>query len=70
MTNNQLLIREYVKQQFSASQFSQESDYFEFLASSQVLRDYDLSDEEIESGLMGMVATEVVMVYIYFIMTF
>lgn len=53
MTNNQLLIREYVKQQFSASQFSQESDYFEFLASSQVLRDYDLSDEEIESGLTG-----------------
>ncbi len=53
MTNDQLLIREYVKQQFAVSQFSQESDYFEFLASSQVLRDYDLSDEEIESGLTG-----------------
>lgn len=53
MTNNQLLIREYIKQQSASSHFSKESDYFEFLASSQVLRDYDLSDEEIESGLTG-----------------
>lgn len=53
MTNNQLLIREYIKQQCVNSHFSQESDYFEFLASSQALRDYDLSDEEIESGLTG-----------------
>ncbi|MEY8232992.1 AIPR family protein [Oscillospiraceae bacterium 50-16] len=53
LTNDQLLIREYVKQQFSASQFSKESDYFEFFATSQALKEYDLSDEEIESGLMG-----------------
>lgn len=37
MTNDQLLIREYVKQQFSASQFYKEADYFEFLAASQAL---------------------------------
>lgn len=53
LTNDQLLMREYVKQQFSTSHFSKESDYFEFLAASQALREYDLSDEEIESGLMG-----------------
>lgn len=53
LTNDQLLIREYVKQQFPASQFSKESDYFEFFAASQALKEYDLSDEEIESGLMG-----------------
>ena len=53
MTNNQLLIKEYIKQQSVISHFAQESDYFEFLASSQALRDYDLSDEEIESGLTG-----------------
>lgn len=53
LTNDQLLIREYVNQQFSASQFSKESDYFEFFAASQALKEYDLSDEEIESGLMG-----------------
>lgn len=53
MNNNQILLREYIKQQFAASRFSKESDYFEFLASSQALRDYDLSDEEVESGLTG-----------------
>lgn len=53
MTNNQLLIREYIKQQSAGSHFSKESDYLEFLASQQALRDYDLSDEEIESGLTG-----------------
>lgn len=53
MTNDQILIREYIKQQSANSHFSHESDYFEFLASSQALRDYDLSDEEIESGLTG-----------------
>lgn len=37
MTNNQLLIREYVKQQFSTQQFADESTYFEFLAASQTL---------------------------------
>ena len=41
LTNDQLLIREYVKQQFSASQFSKESDYFEFFATSQALTEYD-----------------------------
>lgn len=53
MTNDQLLLREYIKLQCKNSHFSRESDYFEFLASSQALRDYDLSDEEIESGLTG-----------------
>lgn len=53
MTNNQLLLREYVKGQFSTSQFSKESDYFEFFAVSQALKEYDLSDEEIENGLVG-----------------
>lgn len=53
MTNDQLLIREYVKQQFTAQQFADESTYFEFLAASQALRECDLSDEEIEAGLTG-----------------
>lgn len=53
MTNDQLLIREYVKQQFSTQQFADESTYFEFLAASQALRECDLSDEEIEAGLTG-----------------
>lgn len=53
MTNDQLLIREYVKQQYSALQFPDQATYFEFLAASQALRECDLSDEEIEAGLTG-----------------
>lgn len=53
LTNDQLLIREYIKQQRLQLQFPDDSTYFEFLAASQVLRDFDLSDEEIESGLTG-----------------
>lgn len=53
LTNDQLLIREYIKQQAPLFHFADSSTYFEFLAASQVLRDCDLSDEEIESGLTG-----------------
>lgn len=53
MTNDQLLIREYIKQQYASLQFSDQAAYFEFLAASQALREYDLSDEEIEAGLTG-----------------
>lgn len=53
MTNDQLLIREYIKQQYATLQFPDQSSYFEFLAASQALREYDLSDEEIETGLTG-----------------
>lgn len=53
MTNDQLLIKEYIKHQSTVLQFPQESSYFEFLAASQVLREDDLSDEEIENGLVG-----------------
>lgn len=53
MTNDQLLIREYVRQQYAAQQFPDQAAYFEFLAASQALREYDLSDEEIEAGLTG-----------------
>lgn len=53
MTNNQLLIREYVKQQCAELQYSDESSFFEFFAASQALRECDLSDEEIEAGITG-----------------
>lgn len=53
LTNDQLLIREYIKQQAPLFHFEDSSKYFEFLAASQVLKDCDLSDEEIESGLTG-----------------
>ena len=53
MTNDQILIREYIKQQYSTLQFADQSAYFEFLAATHALKDYDLSDEEIEAGLTG-----------------
>lgn len=52
-TNDQVLIREYIKSQQKTSQFPSESAYFEFLAASQFLKEHDLSDEEIEAGLTG-----------------
>jgi len=53
LTNNQLLIREYIKQEYPSSTFADESTFFEFFTATQVLKEYDLSDEEIENGLIG-----------------
>jgi len=53
LTNNQLLIREYVKQEFPSTTYAEEAAFFEFFAASQALKEYDLSDEEIEKGLIG-----------------
>ena len=48
MTNNQVLLRECIKQEFSeATIYANESVYFEHFAASQVLKDYNLSDDEI-----------------------
>ena len=53
-TNNQLLLKEYIKQEFEENgSYKDENSYFEFLAAQQLVKDYDLSDEEIENGLMG-----------------
>ncbi len=54
LSNTQILLKECITQEFSdSSLFTNESDFFEFFASAQVLKDYDLSDEEIEAGLVG-----------------
>ena len=55
MSNNQLLIRKYIKQQSAALHFKRESDYFEFLASTQALRDYDLSCKQFKGYLQNPV---------------
>lgn len=53
-TNNQLLLKEYIKQEFEENaSYKDEDSYFEFLAAQQMVKDYDLSDEEIETGIMG-----------------
>lgn len=53
-TNNQILLKEYIKQEFEENGlYKDEDSYFEFLASQQMVKDYDLSDEEVEAGIMG-----------------
>lgn len=47
LSNSQILIKECVAQEYA------EAAYFEYFAAAQVLKDYDLSDEEIESGIIG-----------------
>lgn len=54
MTNNQVLLKECIKQEFlEAAIYSNESVYFEHFAASQVLKDYNLSDAEIDDGNTG-----------------
>lgn len=54
LSNNQLLLKEIIKQEFEENGlYVDESSFFEFFAASQVLKNYDLSDEEINSGITG-----------------
>ena len=54
LTNNQLLLRECIGQEFNESTtYTEESEYFEFFAASQVLKNYNLSDDELDSGIVG-----------------
>ena len=53
-TNNQILLSEIVTRNFADNpQYSTEDSYFEFFSAQQVLKKYDLSDEEIEQHLTG-----------------
>lgn len=54
LSNNQILIRECVAQEYEESaSYENEASYFEYFSASQVLKDYDLSDDELESGIVG-----------------
>lgn len=54
LTNNQILINEIVKQDFNDNKdYEKEDDFFEFFCATQVLKNYDLSYEEIEQGIIG-----------------
>lgn len=53
-TNDQVLIEQIIKQEHKlVENYEKEDDFFEFYASNQVLKEYDLSYDEIESGLCG-----------------
>lgn len=54
LTNSQILIKECVAQSFRDSdEYGDEASFFEYFSSSQILKDYDLSDDEIENGIVG-----------------
>lgn len=54
LTNSQILIKECVSQSFRDSdEYDDEASFFEYFSSSQILKDYDLSDDEIENGIVG-----------------
>ncbi len=54
LTNSQILIKECVAQSFRDSdEYDDEASFFEYFSSSQILKDYDLSDDEIENGIVG-----------------
>lgn len=54
LSNNQLLMKECVHQEFlDFGLYEDENSYFEFFAASQVLKNYDLSDDELMSGIVG-----------------
>lgn len=54
LSNNQLLLRECIQQEFQDNGLYEDaSTFFEYFASTQILKDYDLSDDEISSGIVG-----------------
>ena len=54
MTNSQILLQEIVNQEFTESEeYSNLTRFFEFFTSSQILKDYELSNEEINSSIIG-----------------
>lgn len=54
LTNNQVLLKTCIHQEFlDSNTYEKESEYFEFFAATQVLKNYNLSDDEIGSGIVG-----------------
>lgn len=54
ITNNQMLLKTCVEQEFNESTiYTEESAFFEYFSASQILKNYNLSDAEIENGIVG-----------------
>lgn len=53
-TNSQRILHELVKQDYAKNNtYKTENDFFEFFCANHVMKNYDLSDEEIENGVLG-----------------
>ena len=54
LTNNQVLLKECIKQEFDENGgFENINAYFEYFAASQMLKPYNLNDDEIQCGIVG-----------------
>ena len=53
LTNNQMLLKTCISREFADSTYTNQSSFFEFFSSSQILKNYNLSDDEIEGGIVG-----------------
>lgn len=54
LTNNQILLKECISQEYNESNgYKDANSYFEHFAASQILKDFNLSDEEIDNGNTG-----------------
>ena len=54
LTNNQVLLKEIVSQEYGDNdQFASLDTFFELFSASQILKDYAFSNEELENGLTG-----------------
>lgn len=54
LSNVQTILKEIIKQEFNDNEmYTDPSTFFEFFSASQVLKNYGLSDEEIENGIIG-----------------
>lgn len=64
-TNSQRILAEMVKQDFDDTEaYSDEAQFFDFFAAKQIMKRAELSDEEVEKGVLGSEMMEVVMPYI------
>ena len=54
LSNNQILLRECIKQEYEDSTgYSDIGSFFEHFAISELLKDYAISDDEIDNGNVG-----------------
>lgn len=54
LTNNQLLLKEIISQEYEDNnQFASLDTFFELFSAGQILKDYAFSNEEIESALQA-----------------
>lgn len=54
LTNVQIILKEIINQEFNENDlYSDISSFFEYFSASHVLKNYGLSDEEIDNGIMG-----------------